>query len=122
MLVIPIVIGSILGLGILFIFPFFRKKRKLLRIVEKHKYLYIFVYFLIKNNAYKAYTSNLRHHTIESIYLTYNGLYLISEAFIWDDTNEGFEYWSKLNNSWINSISSLSKELRKELVIKYLKL
>ena len=117
-----IIIGFVLGVGVFFIFPFFSKKRKLLRIVEKHKYLYIFVYFLVKNKAYKAYTSNLNNTTIETMYLTYNSIYLISEAFIWDDTKQGLEYWEDLNKLWVKSLPNLTNNLSKESVIKILKL
>ena len=122
MLVIPIIIGLVLGLGVFFILPIFSKKKKLLRLVEKHKDLYIFVYFLIKNKTYKVYIDNLKPCTLETMYLTYNGLFLISEAFIWDNTKQGFEYWSSLNKLWIKSLPTLTNELSKESVIKILKL
>ena len=33
----------------------------------------------------------------------------IRNGFIWNDTDEGYSFWSKVNNDWVSYITSTSK-------------
>lgn len=81
----------------------------------EYKQLYDeFVNFLVDNSCFDAFRLNLQigkptephkipgHYTLESVvrdHLTdpYN---VIMDAFIWEETLEGYTYWSKLNMKW----------------------
>lgn len=68
-----------------------------------------FIIFLYKNNALKPYKDNLlKAHKKAPLIYKINPFYekkssyasLISTAFIWDDTPQGFKFWSNLSIQW----------------------
>ena len=68
--------------------------------------------FLLDNNIDTEYFRNLNKNSSESYLTITNKLDLdkflkeyfksdfISEAFIWEDTEEGYEFWSSIHNKW----------------------
>lgn len=85
---------------------FFSRKQKLLKLVEKNKKLQKFLYFLLVENYYKIFISHLKSfHSIihiEKWIKHTNEPYYISEAFIWNNTRQGYEYWNEANKKWIS--------------------
>lgn len=101
--------------ALLYKHPFFNQKSNLLRIVDKGKKINYFIYFLIHHNCYKQFISNLyKYRKINDIELWskyFNEKFFISEAFIWNDTKEHYDYWFNLNKLWLNSIINNNFEL-----------
>ncbi len=59
-----------------------------------------FVRFLKENNAYLKYMTNAGYLTDEEIDI--NDSYF--EAFVWDNTPEGYDYWDDLDTDWFDLI------------------
>ena len=69
---------------------------------SKNKLLYKFlkeqgVFQKYITNACKRHGCNVTQKNIEEILQTFNG---IGDAFIWNDTKEGHNFWSNLNEKW----------------------
>lgn len=83
---------------------FFRKKQKLLKLVENDKKLKKFIYFLLTTELYKDFIHQLhKKHKIKEIDIwikTTSESYLISEAFKWNDTLQGYDFWYGINLLW----------------------
>ena len=69
-----------------------------------------FFAFLKENNAYDKWLYNLRKrhpsndikwwdNYVEELY-TNGCLMSIDDAFFWDDTKEGYDFWHKLDQKW----------------------
>lgn len=116
------IISFILCMGIFHIYPYFRKKSKLLSYVEKDEYFYIIVFFLIKEKAYKNFINNLKEKDLFEWYKMYYDTYIFSEAFNWNDTKQGYQYWFDLNKKWLNTYQYIHKDIPKNLIINYIKL
>ena len=100
-----IIIGlSIIILGIVLRYPIFSQKRKLLKIVNNSKKTHNFIFFLLYHNIYKEFIYNLKQDCgIESIDIWLNHThksYFITEAFNWNDTKQGYQYWYNYNMLW----------------------
>lgn len=66
----------------------------------------LFMFFLKENNIYSSYVYNMEkfknildpklccHHYI------CHGNTLLTEAFVWSKTIEGYDFWYDLNNKW----------------------
>ena len=107
-------------MGIFHIYPYFRKKSKLLSYVEKDEYFYIIVFFLIKEKAYKNFINNLKEKDLFEWYKMYYDTYIFSEAFNWNDTNEGYDFWYKNNLLWVTRFKNVNITLADlELLMKY---
>ena len=117
-----VIVGFVLGVGIFFICPYFKQKSKLLSYVENDKYFYIIVYFLLKEKAYNNFIGNLKNKDLYLWYRTYFDSYIFSEAFDWNETKQGYDYWFNLNKKWLDTYQKLYRELSKENVIKFIKL
>ena len=95
---------AIISLGICIRYPIFKQKRKLLKVVNNSKKTHNFVFFLLYHNLYKEFMNNLKNDCgIKSIdiWLNHtNKTYYITEAFKWDETKQGYEYWYKYNMLW----------------------
>jgi hypothetical protein len=74
-----------------------------------------FISFLKRNKAYEIYLHCLNKSRGESggiefvvstfaSYNHYKGGSLISRAFSWGETDNGYEYWNKLNSKWVVKI------------------
>lgn len=118
------VLLGILIIGGWFITHFFRRKFKLLNILKNNVEDLNFLYFLLKNNLYEKFISNLnKEKNIKHIYIwckhTKN-TYYISEAFNWNETNEGYDFWYKNNLLWVTRFKNLNVTLADlELLMKY---
>ena len=67
--------------------------------------------FMNKHGAldnYKKYVPETRYDTMCSAGALY---YLVSGAFSWEDSEEGFEYWSNISGEWEKEISRLAIEM-----------
>ena len=70
----------------------------------------LFIYFLKQNNAYETFMfyfnirEDFRNRACPKICFFSKIEYTryIDKAFTWDKTNKGWEYWSELNQKWIN--------------------
>jgi hypothetical protein len=64
-----------------------------------------FIAFLKKHGALRKFKYNLKHHRHSlpdfDDYFRVEGAN-ISGAFLWGNSREGHDYWSKLNNLWFN--------------------
>ncbi len=74
-----------------------------------------FIFFLRRNKAYDKYLHYLNKSRGKSggiefvvstfaFYNHYKGGSLITGAFSWDATDNGYEYWNKLNSKWVDKI------------------
>ncbi len=75
----------------------------------KHELQYL-TSFLKENDCYYQYIKNYNNYSNEYympltiLKYSYN---LINNAFVWRETNEGFDYWEKIHNEWITNFSFL---------------
>ena len=66
--------------------------------------------FLKENDCYYQYIKNYNNYSNEYympltiLKYSYN---LINNAFIWRETNEGFDYWEKKHEEWLDNFSFL---------------
>jgi len=60
-----------------------------------------FIEFLRENKAYDAFVDNLTI-SIEDHVNYYFNEDLVSEAFTWDTTDQGENFWSKLSDKWVD--------------------
>lgn len=66
-----------------------------------------FFYFLLSNNVFNLYFENIVNDstTLMRAFTTdHNGMYLISSAFTWVDTPQGFRFWENLHRKWQSSL------------------
>lgn len=74
-----------------------------------------FFHFLLSNNAFNLYFENVLNETTVLPCLTTNknGMWLISSAFSWADSPQGFAFWGKLHRRWQASLyrSGVVKDL-----------
>ena len=69
-----------------------------------------FIQFLKQNNAYEQYMLNFNNRSKMSKYYSKKAFkkyfkfteekLLITNAFDWDKTKEGFDYWDKIDDKW----------------------
>lgn len=113
---------TIMILGILIYIPKIMTKQKLLNLIDKNKFFLRFIYFLLITKTYKEFIKNLyKYHKIKDLetwFLYTDKRYYISEAFVWSDTEQGYEYWFIKNNKWNKNYikSDISNELVKFLI------
>jgi len=66
--------------------------------------------FLKENDCYYQYIKNYNNYSNEYympltiLKYSYN---LINNAFVWRETNEGFDYWKKKHEEWLDNFSFL---------------
>lgn len=66
--------------------------------------------FLKENDCYYQYIKNYNNYSNEYympltiLKYSYN---LINNAFVWRETNEGFDYWEKIHEEWLDNFSFL---------------
>jgi hypothetical protein len=66
--------------------------------------------FLKENDCYYQYIKNYNNYSNEYympltiLKYSYN---LINNAFVWRETNEGFDYWEKKHEEWLDNFSFL---------------
>lgn len=66
--------------------------------------------FLKENDCYYQYIKNYNNYSNEYympltiLKYSYN---LINNAFVWRETNEGFDYWEKKHEKWLDNFSFL---------------
>lgn len=66
--------------------------------------------FLKENDCYYQYIKNYNNYNNEYympltiLKYSYN---LINNAFVWRETNEGFDYWGKKHEEWLDNFSFL---------------
>lgn len=115
---------TIMILGIWLYIPKIMTKQKLLNLIDKNKFFLRFIFFLIKTNTYKEFVKNLYNYRkikdLETYFRYTDKRYYISEAFIWDDTKQGYEYWFIKNNKWNKEY--IKKDIPNELVKLLIKL
>lgn len=75
-----------------------------------------FFHFLLSNNAFNLYFENVLNETNGSLtcFTTgNNGMWLISSAFSWADSPQGYAFWDKLHREWQASLywSGVVKDL-----------
>ena len=75
-----------------------------------------FFHFLLSNNAFNLYFENINNYTtcmIIDFSTGKNGMWLISSAFSWADSPQGFAFWDKLHQRWQASLyrSGVVKDL-----------
>lgn len=61
-------------------------------------------------------------HLFETLYKNTSPIYYVSNAFVWSDIKEGFDYWDNINNKWLKNHKKLYREQSKKEVknlIKY---
>lgn len=66
-----------------------------------------FFYFLLSNNAFNLYFKNIVNDStslMRAFTTDHNGMYLISSAFTWADTPQGFRFWENLHRKWQSSL------------------
>jgi len=76
-----------------------------------------FIKFLQDNKALSLFKKNMKKRSkkenIELLMLLYEGTYqpykYLCAAFMWRKTPEGFDYWKKLNEKWLEKIEVRSK-------------
>lgn len=62
-----------------------------------------FFHFLLSSNAFNLYFENLFNDAtapITALTTTKNGMWLISSAFSWADSPQGFSFWNNLHHRW----------------------
>lgn len=95
---------SIIILRMAFSYAFLCEKRRILKLVENNKKLKNFIYFLLSTNTYSNFIYHLyKEHNIRKIDIwikTTNESYLISEAFKWSNTMQGYDFWYETNLLW----------------------
>ena len=82
--------------------------------IEKTVYR-TFVRFLKENNIYKRYIKNLENTEIAFYDLGKGKIYEhvgyneeLSDVYDWEDSIEGFEFWSDIDEKWKNVISYIN--------------
>lgn len=66
--------------------------------------------FLKEHDCYYQYIKNYNNYSNEYyipltiLKYSYN---LINNAFTWRETNEGFDYWGKIHEEWLDNFSFL---------------
>ena len=99
------------------------KKNKNHKIILKY-----FIAFLKENNAYELYIKNLckkegknnAHLFIINAFSEhklYKGRNLISEAFEWEKTREGWGMWWRLSQQWIKKAVKLNELYENDMLI-----
>ena len=79
-----------------------------------------FIAFLKQNGAYKIYLNNISRErgvseailfikSAFNIWEDYKGQRLITGAFSWSKTEEGYIFWRKLHNKWVCETVNLKK-------------
>ena len=66
-----------------------------------------FFYFLLSNNVFNLYFENIVNDStslMRAFTTDHNGMYLISSAFTWVDTPQGFRFWENLHRKWQSSL------------------
>ena len=86
------------------------KLRRIGRMEEdiRKKYLKKFVKFLKYNDAYANYRYNFQRSYLRNSHYLFNQCVVsdwILLAFDWESSNEGLEFWQKLNRKWRMEIS-----------------
>lgn len=77
--------------------------------MNKYKLKYL-TSFLKENDCYYQYIKNYNNYNNEYympltiLKYSYN---LINNAFVWRETKEGFDYWEKIHNEWLDNFSFL---------------
>ena len=62
-----------------------------------------FFHFLLSNNAFNLYFENLFNDAtdpIAALTTKKNGMWLISSAFSWSDSPQGYDFWNELHQKW----------------------
>lgn len=67
-----------------------------------------FFEFLGQHDALISYILNFNKGTFSEFVMSYDPEDLISCAFIWNSTPQGFYYWKKLSAIWMNELDSLN--------------
>ena len=66
-----------------------------------------FFYFLLSNNVFNFYFENIVNDStsqITAFTTVKDGMWLISTAFTWVDTPQGFGFWENLDRKWQSSL------------------
>ena len=66
-----------------------------------------FFHFLLSNNVFNLYFENIVNDStslMRAFTTDHNGMYLISSAFTWVDTPQGFRFWENLHRKWQSSL------------------
>ena len=63
----------------------------------KKKIIYLFFHWLRKKQALKPFLSNFISHERYRLRLPQ---YFINDAFTWDETLEGYDFWHGLDTQW----------------------
>lgn len=81
-------------------------------------YARLFLKFLLKNDLYQKYIDNLTNKTIFqedeafiSMFPIKEKYELINFAFSWENSYEGFDFWSSSNKDWTDFVRIVGKRL-----------
>lgn len=71
----------------------------------------VFGKFLLSNNIYNQFISNIRNYGLIDIsnFCTLSPLGYITNAFDWVRTNEGEDFWLNMSRVWVKRYRSLVK-------------
>jgi hypothetical protein len=73
----------------------------------REKVIHLFKVFLKQNNVFNLYekrTRSCKH--LKTFYEITAHSYLLSGAFTWNSTLEGYDFWRKLNDEWRESLNT----------------
>lgn len=111
----------IISVGVLIALPFFRRKQDLLNIVYSSEKNYNFIYFLLYNNIFNDFITNLekqKNIKLLSLWIKHtSNIYYITEAFNWFETKQGYSFWYSVNKQWISIFKHRKSNLKEILYL-----
>lgn len=78
------------------------KLKIFIRFLKKHKAYHKYLSNCFSNNGYNV-RSNVNNQLTVNDFIQHelqNRCLFINTAFLWDETNEGYEFWHKIFNEW----------------------
>lgn len=78
------------------------KLRIFIRFLKKHKVYHKFLSNCFSNNGYGVRRNTNNQVTVNDFikYELNNTCLFINKAFVWGETNEGYEFWYTIYNEW----------------------
>lgn len=78
--------------------------------MEQEELKEVFIKFLNDNNCYHEFLTNIREEyniDIETVFNYFSHYNWICFAFSWRRSEQGYEYWDKINDKWIDLLEDL---------------
>lgn len=78
--------------------------------MEQEELKEVFIKFLKDNNCYHEFCFNIRQEYnigIETVFNYFSHYNWIRFAFSWGRSEQGYEYWDKINDKWIDLLEDL---------------